>query len=319
MPQFVFLQIVSLLCLMKSCAVATILPRRLSPSSLECFRQCPQLFKYRYVDKLPEPTSTALARGISAHDALQKLFDLDPLKRTEAVLHDLFRASWSKMRKTERYMTLFSEGERDAEREWGLESLALLSDYFELESPADTHPLMREQRFTTWLATSSSGDETFPSFELVGVIDRVDRDAATGELQIVDYKTGKAPKIEKYALSTQARIIEDKFFQLRIYALLLSRSLDELPATLRILFLGSCEEVASVCDAKAVERTEAEVVRLWQAMNDSATRGSFEPKEGPLCAWCHHRDKCPAFHATSLKQEQQQEVIDFGALPLPPF
>jgi putative RecB family exonuclease len=140
---------------------AVALPTRLSPSSLECFRQCPQLFQYRYIEKLPEPTTTALARGISIHDSLQNLYDLDPSQRTEPVLHDLFRASWTKLRKKEKYASLFLVGGREAEREWGLESLNILSDYLLLESPAATHPLLREERFSASV-DPASGDDTYP-------------------------------------------------------------------------------------------------------------------------------------------------------------
>ena len=34
------------------------LPKRLSPSSIVAWRQCPLLFKLRYIDKIPEPTTT---------------------------------------------------------------------------------------------------------------------------------------------------------------------------------------------------------------------------------------------------------------------
>jgi RecB family exonuclease len=44
----------------------------------------------------------------------------------------------------------------------------------------------------------------------VGVVDRVDRSETTGELVVVDYKTGKAPNVGKYSLATQARIIDEK-------------------------------------------------------------------------------------------------------------
>ncbi|MCZ6631289.1 MAG: PD-(D/E)XK nuclease family protein, partial [Actinobacteria bacterium] len=39
----------------------------LSPSRAGDFKTCPQLFKFRAIDRLPEPTSIYQARGTTAH------------------------------------------------------------------------------------------------------------------------------------------------------------------------------------------------------------------------------------------------------------
>lgn len=51
---------------------------------------------------------------------------------------------------------------------------------------------------------------------VTGVVDRVDEDPEGG-LVIVDYKTGKQPVL-KYNEATNARIVKDKFFQLKVRA-----------------------------------------------------------------------------------------------------
>jgi putative RecB family exonuclease len=265
-------------------AAAVKLPPRLSPSQIVAWKQCPLLFKYRYIDKIKEPTTTALARGISAHDALQNLFDLPAGERNEEALHNLFRASWSKLRKQEKYAVLFGN-DRSAERQWGLESLSVLSNYLELERPDDLSPLSRETRFSTKISDGP---------ELVGIIDRLDRDI-DGKLVVVDYKTGKAPDVARYPPQVQARIVDEKFLQLRIYAVLLARSAGEVPSGLRLLFLGSCDEVRVACDEKAVERTEEEIASVLIEMKASSQSGCFDPKTGPLCDWCNFKPSCPAF------------------------
>lgn len=52
-------------------------PRRpaLSPSRANDFMQCPLLFRYRVVDRLPEPPSSAAARGTLVHAVLERLYD----------------------------------------------------------------------------------------------------------------------------------------------------------------------------------------------------------------------------------------------------
>ena len=40
-------------------------------SKLDCFRECPQKFKFQFIDKLPQPSSPALERGSALHDACE--------------------------------------------------------------------------------------------------------------------------------------------------------------------------------------------------------------------------------------------------------
>ena len=55
----------------------------LSPSRANDFLQCPQLFRFRVIDRLPEPPSSAAARGTLVHAVLEHLFDL-PRRRAHA-------------------------------------------------------------------------------------------------------------------------------------------------------------------------------------------------------------------------------------------
>ena len=157
------------------------LPKSLSPSSITTWRQCPQLFRWRYIEKRPEPTTTALARGITAHEALHDIFDLPPEARTDEALHELFRKHWAPMRKSERYAGLFES--REDERAWGLESLAQLSKWLKLEPEMAKQgaPDAREMRLR-----SAPPDQLY---QITGILDRMDRDTAGAPI-IVDYKVG---------------------------------------------------------------------------------------------------------------------------------
>ena len=50
--------------------------RTLSPSRAADFKICPQLFRFRALERREEPPTPATARGTTAHLALQRLFDL---------------------------------------------------------------------------------------------------------------------------------------------------------------------------------------------------------------------------------------------------
>ena len=54
------------------------MPPALSPSRAADFLQCPLLYRFRAVDRLPERRSTAQLRGIVVHAVLERLFALDP-------------------------------------------------------------------------------------------------------------------------------------------------------------------------------------------------------------------------------------------------
>ena len=61
---------------------------RLSPSRINDFNNCPQLYKYRTIDLLPEPPSVDAERGTLIHTVLEDLFELaapdrDPKRATE--------------------------------------------------------------------------------------------------------------------------------------------------------------------------------------------------------------------------------------------
>jgi putative RecB family exonuclease len=62
---------------------------RLSPSAVSEYENCPQLYKYRKIDKLPEPPSLDAERGTLVHTVLQDLFEFPSHERTPETAIDL--------------------------------------------------------------------------------------------------------------------------------------------------------------------------------------------------------------------------------------
>ena len=48
-------------------------PKSLSPSSLGDFKTCPRLFRFRHIEKVPEPPSEVMIRGNMVHSALEQV------------------------------------------------------------------------------------------------------------------------------------------------------------------------------------------------------------------------------------------------------
>ncbi len=247
--------------------------KTLSPSRAGDFKACPQLFKFRAVDRIPEPTSIYQARGTTAHLALQRLFDDPSDTRTPERLFDLFREAWTEIRGEDEFEELFES--RDEEREWGVESMRLLANYFEIEDPKTFDPEDRELDML----------EDLDGIVIRGILDRMDRDE-DGRLIITDYKTGKAPP-ERYALAA--------FFALKIYALLIRQRTGETPREVRLLFLNGPTLYRLPIDDRQLDAMDGQLRALWNAINRAMETDRWPTRTGPLCNWCSYKEICPAW------------------------
>jgi len=66
----------------ESIAPLTRRPLALSPSRAGDFKTCPLLYRYRAVDRLPEPPSAPAARGTLVHSVLEQMFGRPAAERT---------------------------------------------------------------------------------------------------------------------------------------------------------------------------------------------------------------------------------------------
>ncbi len=262
----------------------------LSPSRASDFKLCPQLFKFRAIDRLPEPTTVYQARGTTAHLALEWLFDLPPDQRRPEVLYDLFRKAWTQLRGDEQFAELFAS--TDDEREWGVESMQVLANYFALENPAGVVPVDRELDMM----------EEVGQLTIRGILDRIDENG-DGELVITDYKTGKAPP-ERYALGA--------FFALKIYALLIRNRMGRTPRQLRLLYLGNSVMYQIRVDDAQLDAMERQLSALWSAINRAIEEQRFPPRPSRLCNWCSFQSRCPAFTAEAPGGPEQLRLAATG-------
>ena len=250
----------------------------LSPSRAGDFMTCPLLYRYRTIDKLPEEPSPDAVRGTLVHAVLEKLFDLPSGERTPGSAEALVAPEWARMREEWAELAeLFVEGLTEDEFVAGARSL--LGGYFAIEDPRRLEPAEREIMVETRL-----GDELL----LRGIIDRLDI-APTGELRVVDYKTGGAPR-EAF----EARAL----FQLKFYALVVWRLRGTVPRVLRLLYLRDAEICDYTPDEEELARFERTLVALWRAIERATAERDFRPRPSRLCGWCSHQALCPAYGGT---------------------
>ncbi|MFW6695434.1 RecB family exonuclease [Streptomyces sp. MAR4 CNX-425] len=276
-------------------------PRALSPSRAADFMTCPLMYRFRVIDRLPEKPRASAARGTLVHAVLERLFDDPAAERTPPRARALVAPAWERMLAARPELAeLFAEGDGAAAgagaeeagsggggaegaaarlAEWLAGAEQLVERWFTLEDPARLEPEERELFVETVLASG---------LKLRGVIDRVDV-APTGDVRVVDYKTGKAPPPEYAA---------DALFQIKFYALVLWRLRGRVPRRLQLVYLGSGDVLTYDPDEADLRGVERKLHALWQAIQRATESGDWRPRPGRLCGWCDFQDSCPAFGGT---------------------
>ncbi len=250
----------------------------LSPSRASDFMTCPLLYRFRVVDRIPETPSSDAVRGTLVHAVLEDLFDAPAPARTLEQARSMVAPAWDRLKEAEPQVEeLFKDGADLAQ--WLESAGGLLASYFALEDPRRLEPAEREK----YVETVIDG-----GLLLRGYVDRVDV-APTGEVRVVDYKTGKAPRefFEAKAL-----------FQMKFYALVMWRTTGTIPTLLQLMYLGNEEVLRYSPDEQDLLATERKLRALWTAIERASTTGEWRPNKSVLCGWCDHKARCPEWGGT---------------------
>ncbi|MGC5002908.1 RecB family exonuclease [Streptomyces sp. NBC_01589] len=243
--------------------------------------QCPLLYRFRVIDRLPEKPSEAATRGTLVHAVLERLFDNPAVERTAGRATALIPGQWDRLLESKPELSELFADDAEGERlsRWLTEAEQLVERWFSLEDPTRLEPAERELFVETELESG---------LRLRGVIDRIDV-APTGEVRIVDYKTGKAPRPE-YA--------EGALFQMKFYALVIWRLKGVVPRRLQLVYLGSGDVMTYDPVVADLERVERKLLALWEAIRLATETGEWRPRPTKLCGWCDHQAVCPEFGGT---------------------
>ncbi|MFC6713811.1 RecB family exonuclease [Branchiibius cervicis] len=253
-------------------------PRRaaLSPSRAGDFMQCPLLYRFRVVDRLPEAPSPAASRGTLVHAVLERLFDLPAGQRDPQTARELIEPQWRRL--VQENPDLGDLVDEDDLADWVADAFRLVQRWFEMEDPTRLEPAARE------LYVEADVD----GLTLRGYVDRLDV-APGGQVRVVDYKTGRSP----------SELFEGKaLFQMKFYALVWWRTRGVIPAMLQLVYLGNGEIIRYEPSEWDLLATERKVKALWQAIERAATTGDWRPRPSRLCDWCDHKALCPAWGGT---------------------
>jgi DNA helicase-2/ATP-dependent DNA helicase PcrA len=234
---------------------------------IESFRRCPLQYKYRYVIKIPIPTSAVLGFGDVMHKSMQEFYQhvIKGEHPTKQTLLSIYENKW----KSNGFMS------KSYEKDMKQHGIELLNEYFDRGYDQKTKTIAVEQGFKIKITKDIT---------LGGRIDRVDR-KPDGTLEIIDYKTGAAPKKRDPS--------ED--FQLSLYALAATDKgvFGEKPEHLLVsfYFFEGQERISGTRSKEQLEKVKEEIVETAKDIGTS----DFHPTPGMYCAFCEFRLICEAW------------------------
>lgn len=202
----------------------------LSYSALSMYEQCPKMYAYRYIEKLPSRQNGAMSYGTSIHNTLYKfLIPLLPKDTSQTSLFDehippdislprlleLLDENWSE----------FGYNDRKFMFERKKEAIELLTTWHEKYKENFGTPVLLETKFTA----------KFGECTITGRFDRIDK-LPDGSVHIIDYKTGK--------LRSQEDVDGDS--QLSMYAIAAEQTLGLSVGKLSLYFITQDQEITTM-------------------------------------------------------------------------
>ena len=239
----------------------------ISYSQIETFKDCPLHYKLKFILKIPTPSSAAQSFGTSLHVALRdysraRITGKNP---TEEDLMEILKNDWIKegySSKSHEQLT-FEKGKK------------FLRSFYKQVKGSPILPLVLEQPFTFLLENIKVG----------GRIDRVDPIEKGKKIEIIDYKTGAAPKNQEEV---------DRDFQMTVYALaateVAEKPFGKKPEEVRLSFyyFETGDKVSTFRTKEQLEVAKKEILDWVDKINKS----DFKCTHSKLCEHCEYRLLC---------------------------
>ncbi|MBI4370142.1 MAG: PD-(D/E)XK nuclease family protein [Elusimicrobia bacterium] len=239
-----------------------LLMKALSHSSIGLYKECPQRFKFRYVDGIKEGPRSYFSFGQSVHTALEFMYRSQLIAPSLQEILRHYETHW------------VSEGYASAHEEQTkkVQGARMVEAYY------DKHI----QNWQPAMATEHNFSIELDGAQIRGKIDRVDR-LPSGALHVIDYKTGKSFSPER----TQ----EDK--QLTLYQIACEESFGASVEKLTLYHVPSLREADSPRhSSQQVASLRREIIQVKISIDQKV----FDPKPDDYkCRWCDYKKICPAW------------------------
>jgi DNA helicase-2/ATP-dependent DNA helicase PcrA len=237
-------------------------PLQLSASAIETYQRCPMQYLFANVWRIRGGPHAVMTFGNVMHTTIKEFAALvrDKRKIPFSEVAAIYDREWSSAGFPDDYQ----------EREYRKAGREQLEHFHRSYSAASPDMLYQEKYFELHLDHDVI---------VKGRMDQINRTSAI-EIEIVDYKTGKPKDAKKAAES----------LQLSVYALAAEEVLELHPSRLVFYNLTTNEPVATVRDAKSLEKTKQAIA----GVADQIRAGDFAAKAGFHCGYCDFKPLCPA-------------------------
>jgi putative RecB family exonuclease len=246
-----------------------------SHSQLETYENCPQKYKFKYIDKIRKPLEAGIEAfvGSRVHETFQKLYDDLKLRKLNT-LHELLRFYSSRWRQEwGPNVKIVKEGlTQESYREYGE---SCIRNYYEQYYPFDqSDTLDTEMRLV--FALDADGRH-----RVQGYVDRLAR-RADGVYEIHDYKTSRDLPAQTYVDSSR---------QLALYQIGLRARWNDVERVELIWHYVSSK--TSLHSSRTHEQLQDLAKRTIGLIDEIESAEEFKPVKSRLCDWCEYRADCP--------------------------
>ncbi len=272
-----------------------------SHSQLKTFDECQLRFRYKYIDKIPEPATTpspALKFGTILHDVLEQLYKQiqnsgQPLAKE--ILTDRFRSQMSQFRDEYDAVSDVSFSSQDFDDRIAL-GIEMIDRYYETYAPFDQMKVNGLEQHVNFSLSNGS--------KFRGVIDRLD--IKDGQAVIVDYKTDKS-------IAPYGAFADTYQQQINTYA---HRVMQHYPHAVsavsgKLIYLRLQEEITWTITTEMLEQAITTIESKIAVIEDTLFRynmgekDAFWPTEWYQCRRCAYQAMCPL----RKHKFQEDEVI----------
>ncbi len=253
-----------------------------SHSRLSTFEQCPQKYKFQYIDKIEvEMQNTVEAfMGSLVHEALERLYrqaSIGNILTCQKLLEDYnqgWRDQWNE--------TILVVSQEYTPDDYRLRGELFLRNYYESNYPFDASQTLGLE--TEYVLDLGEG------YKYHVRIDRLSRNK-NGIYEVHDYKTSSRLK---------AQVDLDSDRQLAMYSLWVRQNFADVKDVKLVWhFLAFNKKMLSERTPEQLEVLRSETIEKIKKLEAAK---EFAPRVSSLCGWCVYQSLCPAFSSEKSSQ-----------------
>ncbi len=279
----------------KSINSKTVKPMYFSYSKLSLYEECSLKYKLKYIDKLPEEPKFYFALGNSIHNAMEFMYAVKapPFPELKDVLKELKREWKTKNWMQKGYNNLDHEA-KDYQK-----AVDMIEAYYEKHHKIFKVPFLLEYRTTVEVE----------GLKVIIIVDKINY-LGNGEIEIIDYKTGKNVSRSTDQVYLYQKICErDPRLKEKIHQIYGDRVSNLKVKNMEYYYVPGLREI------KFERGQKADIQSLWDRVlkaSEGVRAAEFEPNPGELqCKFCDFKASCPIFNDNKNIITSEKESVNY--------